>query len=92
MYVRGGHESGHLILANGESTSDIGQSLGIAAASGMAGETVPIILQGISDDQSGLTPGQIYYASPDGDLIPNETPVRAGLAIDGSRLLLDVSR
>ena len=89
MYVRAGHETGHLILANGESASDIGQPLGIAAASGMAGENISVIMQGLSDDHSGLTPGLIYYVNPDGDLTPNETPVRAGLAIDGSRLLLD---
>ncbi|MFC2035275.1 hypothetical protein ACFLUJ_04025, partial [Chloroflexota bacterium] len=42
--------------------------VGIAKGSGIAGETIPVIIDGVSDVHSGLTPGEVYYATPSGDL------------------------
>ncbi len=71
---------------------EAGIPLGIADAAASSGQTVPVILHGISDHHSGLVPGKFYYAQPDGSLTANWTSTRIGLAISATELLLDIER
>lgn len=66
--------------------------LGIANGAGTAGQSVPVILSGVSSNHSGLTPGAFYYARPDGSLTANPTVVGAGQAMSPTELFLDLER
>jgi len=69
-----------------------GHTIGIADGSAIGGESVPVIIHGISDNHSGLTPGLVYYILPDGSLTTAFTGVKAGLAISETELLLDIQQ
>jgi hypothetical protein len=62
--------------------------IGIAKESKTTGQTVPVIIGGVSDVQSGLTPGVVYYSFDSGDLTANPTNCRMGLAISDTEILL----
>ncbi|MCP4168540.1 MAG: hypothetical protein GY759_21970 [Chloroflexi bacterium] len=68
----------------------IGSTVGIAGETKTDGETVPVIIGGVSDVHSGLTQGEIYYIDISGDLTTSETDRRIGLAISDTELLLDI--
>ncbi len=73
--------------------SDIGGvTLGIADAAAAGGQSVPVIIQGISGHHSGLVPGMIYYVQPDWSLTPETAGIRIGIAVSPTELLLDVER
>ncbi len=65
------------------------QWIGTAKSAAGSGETVTVILSGISDVHSGLVPGKTYYLQVDGSLGVTPTDYRVGLAISESELLLD---
>ncbi len=67
-----------------------GRTVGIARESKTEGETVPVIIGGVSDVHSGLTQGKMYYIDVSGDLTTSETDRRIGLAISATELLLDI--
>ena len=71
---------------------EIGIPLGIADAGASSGESVPVILHGISDHHAGLIPPTFYYAESDGGLTATETSTRVGIAISSTELLLDIER
>jgi hypothetical protein len=66
--------------------------IGIAKNSASEGQQVSVIIEGVSDGHSGLTPGVIYYANPDGSLTTSTTRYRVGLAISSTEILLDSNR
>ena len=70
--------------------SPIGNTVGIARESKTEGDNVPVIISGVSDVHSGLTPGEIYYSGLTGGLTTSRTPRRVGLAISDTELLLDM--
>jgi hypothetical protein len=63
--------------------------IGIAAGAATGGEPVTVITGGVADGYAGLTPGRTYYWQGDGSLGTTWTPVRVGLALSESELLLD---
>ncbi len=65
------------------------QWIGTAKSAAGSGETVTVILSGVSDVHSGLVPGKTYYLQLDGSLGLTPTDYRVGLAISESELLLD---
>ena len=71
---------------------DLGLPVGIAKEPANGGETVPVIIHGISGVHSGLQLGKTYYAGSDGSLkkVPNLS--RVGFAIGADKLLLDIER
>jgi len=80
---------------NGYGTAIIGKLqqneynyIGISQETKSDGETVKVLIQGLSDVHSGLTVGQKYYATPEGDLTTDETEDYLGLAIAEDKLLL----
>jgi hypothetical protein len=78
-------------------TANVYQSLGqrligIAKDAATSGETVPVIIGGVSDVHSGLTPGEMYYLQGGGSLGTRPLMYRVGLAISSSELLLDPLR
>ncbi|MFC2034500.1 hypothetical protein ACFLUJ_00010 [Chloroflexota bacterium] len=64
-----------------------GNIVGIAGESGAEGETVTVIIDGVSNVHSGLTPGEVYYATPSGDLTTDLTDYEIGLAISENEIL-----
>jgi len=89
-YMDEGNHSGNATM--GVDLTEESYPLGIADANASSGENVPIIINGISDNHSGLVIGKLYYANTDGTLTKNPTPVKAGLAISPTELLLDIQR
>ena len=69
-----------------------GVLMGIADAAASGGESVPVIIHGISDHHSGLVPGLLYYAGPDGSLTAEWTSTKIGIAVSPTELLLDIER
>jgi hypothetical protein len=75
-------------------TARVGSSLGrlpigTAKSAASGGETVTVILGGVSDVHSGLVPGTMYYLQADGSLGLTPTDYRVGLAISPTELILD---
>ncbi len=66
-----------------------GNIVGIAKESATDGQTVPVIIDGVSDVHSGLIPGVVYYRDANGDLTTDQTVYRVGLAISSTEILLD---
>ena len=66
--------------------------IGTARQSKAAGESVPVVIGGVSDMHSGLTPGALYYANASGSLTTDVTAYRVGLAISSTEILLDIDR
>jgi hypothetical protein len=52
------------------------------------GVTVPVIIGGVSDVHSGLTPGEVYYSDASGSLTTGVTDYRIGLAISSTEIVL----
>jgi hypothetical protein len=71
---------------------DTGIPVGIADAAASAGQSLPVIIHGISNHHSGLIPGKLYFAQPDGTLTANHTSTRIGLAVSETELLIDIER
>lgn len=68
-----------------------GKPDGIAGAAGVAGDTIPVIVGGFSNVQSGLSPGVTYYANPDGSLTgADSTLPKVGKATKSTQLLLQM--
>jgi len=67
--------------------------LGVAEDGGVAGKSIPVLLQGTSGRFANLLPGQMYYIEPNSyQVTPNRTNDRVGLAISAKELLLDIRR
>ena len=66
--------------------------LGIAGEDATSGESVPVILDGISDVHSGLTPWQTYYAGDNGALAMEGDGLnpKIGRALSTTELLLKI--
>jgi len=82
---------------SGYGTAVIGERLspnmiGIANEAKTAGETVPVIIGGVSDVHSGLTPGAVYYSDAAGDLTKVFNVYRVGLAISATDILLGLNK
>jgi hypothetical protein len=67
------------------------EMIGIAGESGTAGESVPVIIDGVSDVHSGLTTGEVYYSDTSGNLTTTATDYKVGLAISESEILLSLT-
>ncbi|MCP4548609.1 MAG: hypothetical protein GY835_19305 [bacterium] len=65
------------------------QLIGTAKTSADGGETVTVIISGVSDVHSGLVPGDMYYLQDDWSLGLRSTTRRVGLAVSDSELILD---
>jgi hypothetical protein len=63
--------------------------IGTAKTAASGGETITVIIGGVSDVHSGLVPGAFYYLQPDGSLDRTPTATRVGLAISETELILD---
>jgi len=63
--------------------------IGIAQHTAAGGETVTVVIDGVSAAHSGLIPGQVYYWQGDGSLGITPTRERVGLSLSASELLLD---
>jgi hypothetical protein len=63
--------------------------LGIAGTDGDNEEEIPVILYGLSIVHTGLVIGEIYYVDDGGTLTTEVTPIRVGLAISETEILLD---
>lgn len=64
--------------------------IGIAKESKTAGQLVPVIVGGVSDVHSGLTPGKIYYSDESGTLTTTVTAYKVGLALSATEILLSI--
>jgi hypothetical protein len=62
--------------------------IGTAKDSKTSGETLPVIIDGVSDVHSGLTQGMIYYVDDSGSLTQSLTPYIIGVAISSTEILL----
>ena len=67
-----------------------GYAIGIARESKTEGQSVPVIITGVSDVHWGLTSGEIYYSDTSGGLSATDAYQRIGLAISATELLLDI--
>jgi len=66
--------------------------IGIANESKTAGETVPVVIGGVSDGHSGLTPGAVYYRDTAGGLTTTANYYRIGMAISATDILLGLNK
>ena len=66
----------------------LGNLVGIAKESATGGQTVPVIINGVSDIHSGLVSGEVYYSDTSGGLTTDVTDFKIGLAISTTELLL----
>ena len=80
------------VVIGGDPGLEEGGALGIAAAAAAAGQTLPVVLHGLSDGYAGLAIGTTYYANPDGALTAQASRVRVGVAVSPDRLLLELDR
>ncbi|MFH0837226.1 MAG: hypothetical protein V1870_03800 [Candidatus Aenigmatarchaeota archaeon] len=72
--------------------SSIGSVVGVAKTSGTAGQSISVIVDGISGVHTGLVSGAEYYAQKNGSLSSDLTADRMGIALSSTELLLDISR
>lgn len=63
--------------------------IGIAKNAAAGGDTVTVVIEGVSEVHSGLIPGQVYYWQDDGSLGITPTWERVGLALSATELWLD---
>ena len=63
--------------------------VGTAKTAASGGETVTVIIDGVSDVHIGLVPGEMHYVQEDGSLGLTPTMHRVGLAISETELMLD---
>jgi hypothetical protein len=86
-----------VVVYRDEGSSDYGtarvghhwQLVGTAKTAASGGETVTVIISGVSDVHIGLVPGKVYYLQADGSLGLTPTDYRIGLAISETELILD---
>ena len=71
--------------------STLGHIVGIARETKTSGQTLQVIIGGVSDMHTGLIPGEIYYRDTSGSLTTSETDWLIGLAISDTELLLDIN-
>jgi hypothetical protein len=80
---------GSAIIGNVQEGAPEGsQIVGIAKESKTDGQTVSVIIDGVSGVHSGLVQGEIYYLEEEGYLTLVETDYKIGLAISSTELLL----
>ena len=72
-------------------TSTQGKVIGIAKTTAGEGESVPVIIIGVSDVHSDLIIGETYFAATDGSLTTTVTDCRIGFAVSESELLLSIA-
>jgi hypothetical protein len=65
-----------------------GTPVGVAAASGSAGQSVNVVGEGVASGFSGLTVGTVYYANTDGTITSTSTPNRLGVAVSSTQIQL----
>ena len=63
--------------------------VGTARNTASGGETVTVIIDGVSDVHTGLVPGRTYYVQADGSLGLARTLRRVGVAVSETELILD---
>ncbi|MCB2155364.1 hypothetical protein KQI84_10795 [bacterium] len=83
----GNHGFLRLFIPGGESADEM---LGIADASAGSDETVPVILQGVSDHHSGLSVFSTYYGGGNGGLTAADNGATVGRAVSDTDLLLTI--
>ncbi|MCX6999405.1 MAG: hypothetical protein NT106_03775, partial [Candidatus Sumerlaeota bacterium] len=71
---------------------DFYEPFGIADGSASDGQNLPVILHGISNHYSSLTPGIVYYGNTDGSLTRTRNAFRIGRAVSDTELLLELGR
>ncbi len=77
--------NGMVIVGN---TPPDNKMVGIADEDGGSGETTPVVIGGVSDVHSGLTPGEVYYADASGDLTTERDYYTIGLAVSPTEIIL----
>jgi len=68
---------------------EIPHPIGIAQTAGSSGQTVPVVIHGISTQHSGLIPGKEYYLDESGNLTDGPAHDHIGTAVSTSELLLN---
>ncbi|MBN1516712.1 hypothetical protein JXA32_09110 [Candidatus Sumerlaeota bacterium] len=76
-----------VIATAGDSSGNVA---GIAQTSASAGADCTVVMQGISDQHTGLTPWRHYFATSGGSLTSETSSAHIGRAISTTELLLDV--
>lgn len=66
-----------------------GNLIGTANVAAGSGESVEVVLSGVSDSHSGLMAGQMYFSDINGNLTTNEGKLQVGMAISDTELLLN---
>ncbi len=84
IYNRGGSTSGESII----NYSSSGKFVGIVKTTTSSGQSVPVIISGVADGLTGLTPGSIYYVDSNGNLTTTPTSYQVGLGISSSEIQL----
>ena len=69
-----------------------GTIVGIAGNDANGGQSVPVIIHGVSNHHSGLEPGNTYFAGAAGSLSENAVYPNVGMAISDTELLLHIQR
>jgi hypothetical protein len=72
--------------------TEFGTIIGTANGAASTGQTVSVLLNGVSENHSSLSPGTNYYSLPDGSLTTTTTSAPVGLALSPTALLLDIQR
>ncbi|MBI5332663.1 MAG: hypothetical protein HZB65_03755, partial [Candidatus Aenigmarchaeota archaeon] len=70
----------------------IGYIIGIAKQSGIGGNSIPVVLGGISTEYNNLLPGTVYYTNDNGILTRAVNMNKIGMALSQNELLLDIAR
>jgi hypothetical protein len=91
--------SGFVVIYSDNGNADLGTArvpdrmerrpIGTAKHAAAGGETVTVVVEGVSEVHTGLIPGQVYYWQDDGSLGTTHSRIRVGLAISDAELLLD---
>ena len=82
-------DGGNLGYGTAIAGSDLRRLIGTARDAASGGETVTVIIDGVSDVHTDLVPGVTYYMQADGSLAPTATARRVGVAISETELILD---
>ena len=80
-----GYASGYIYKGYGDTN---GNPIGIAKTAGSAGDSVNVILNGISDVHSGLTAGALYYGNTNGSIGTAVTSAILGRAVSTTKIWL----
>lgn len=88
---RGNLYYGTAVVIDTNQVKGEGSFIGIAKESAIEGETVPIIIEGVSDVHSGLIAGEVYYFNRLlGVLTTTITDYKIGLALSETEILLSI--